>query len=176
MTQLQSKARKGAALAVVALMFAALTALFVGSAFAQDLACPAGGRGGAAGDGGRTAGGNGGLAFTVPGFAAALFGGFTSLTGTMLGGVVLGVVEAVVIAAPWPAGPLQTVLTKAGTGQFVAFVLIIVVLSHSFSAAGSCSSVSRCGGFAARSSCRRTDGRNASGAREGPRSASGPGD
>jgi hypothetical protein len=68
MTQLQSKARKGAALAVIGLMFAALTVLFVGSAFAQDLACPAGGRGGAAGDGGRTTGGNGGLAFTVPGF------------------------------------------------------------------------------------------------------------
>jgi len=68
MTQLQSKARKGAALAIVGLMLAAVTALFAGSAFAQDMACPAGGRGGAAGDGGRTTGGNGGLAFTVPGF------------------------------------------------------------------------------------------------------------
>ena len=68
MTQLQSRVRKGAALAVVGLMVAALTVLFAGAAFAQSTACPAGGRGGAGGDGGRTSGGNGGLAFTVPGF------------------------------------------------------------------------------------------------------------
>jgi hypothetical protein len=68
MTQLQSKARKGAALAVIGLMLAALTVLFAGAAVAQDLACPAGGRGAAGGDGGRSSGGNGGLAFTVPGF------------------------------------------------------------------------------------------------------------
>src|SRR6266550_289358 len=39
--------------------------------------------------------------FTVPGFAAALFGGFTSMVGTFIGGLVLGVVESLVIAAPW---------------------------------------------------------------------------
>jgi hypothetical protein len=80
MTQLQSRARKGAALAVVGMMLAALTVLFAGAAFAQSTACPAGGRGGAGGDGGRTSGGNGGLAFTVPGFGTT--GDATAAGGT----------------------------------------------------------------------------------------------
>jgi len=64
----------------------------------------------------------------VPGFAAALFGGFTSLMGTFLGGIVLGLVESAVIAAPWPNGVLSQLFTKAGTGQFVAFLVIVGVL------------------------------------------------
>ena len=71
MTQFQSKARKGAALAVIGLMFAAVTMMLASAAMAQDLACPAGGRGGAGGNGGRSSGGNGGLAFTVPAFGTA---------------------------------------------------------------------------------------------------------
>jgi len=70
MIQLQSKARKGAALTVIGLMFAAVTVMFASAAMAQDLACPAGGRGGSGGDGGRSSGGNGGLAFTVPAFGS----------------------------------------------------------------------------------------------------------
>jgi branched-chain amino acid transport system permease protein len=64
----------------------------------------------------------------VPGFAAALFGGFTSLIGTFCGGLVLGLVESVVIAAPWPEGFLQQLFTKAGTSQMVGFVVIVAVL------------------------------------------------
>ena len=65
------KLRKGAVLLTLTMMFAALTALLAGAASAQDLACPAGARGGAGGDAGRTTGGNGGLAFTVGGFATS---------------------------------------------------------------------------------------------------------
>jgi len=64
----------------------------------------------------------------VPGFAAALFGGFTSLLGTFLGGIVLGLVESATTAAPWPHGILNDLFTHQGTGQFVAFLAIVVVL------------------------------------------------
>jgi hypothetical protein len=57
-------------LSLAAVLVAAVSVLFAGAASAQDLACPAGGRGGAGGDAGRSTGGNGGLAFTVPGFAS----------------------------------------------------------------------------------------------------------
>lgn len=66
--------------------------------------------------------------FIVPGFAAALLGGFTSLVGTFLGGLVLGLVESFAIGAPWPGGWLEEIFTKSGTPQFVAFLVIIVVL------------------------------------------------
>jgi branched-subunit amino acid ABC-type transport system permease component len=64
----------------------------------------------------------------VAGFAAALFGGFTSLVGTFVGGLVLGIVSRAVIAAPWPAGVLRQMFTKAGTAEFVSFLVIVAVL------------------------------------------------
>jgi hypothetical protein len=64
---MRTQLRKGAALALIGMMVAALTVIFAGAAFAQSTSCPAGGRGGSGADGGRTTGGNGGLAFTVPG-------------------------------------------------------------------------------------------------------------
>jgi hypothetical protein len=82
MTQLQSRARRAGALALVAGLFAALTIVLAGSAFAQTEACPAGGRGGSGGNGGRTVGGNGGLAFTVPGLGTATAGSADASGGT----------------------------------------------------------------------------------------------
>src|SRR5438128_4554227 len=58
-------------LTLAAVLVAAVSVLFAGSASAQDLSCPAGARGGAGGDAGRTVGGNGGLAFTVGGLGTA---------------------------------------------------------------------------------------------------------
>jgi hypothetical protein len=55
---------------MVAGMLAAVSVLFAGAASAQDVACPAGARGGAGGDAGRSTGGNGGLGFTVGGLAS----------------------------------------------------------------------------------------------------------
>ena len=69
MTQLRSRARRGGVLVLVASLFAVVPVLFAVAAHAQTTACPAGGRGGAGGDGGRSTGANGGLSFTVPGFA-----------------------------------------------------------------------------------------------------------
>lgn len=67
--------------------------------------------------------------FIVPGFAAALFGGFTSLLGTFLGGLFLGVIEQVLKGATWwPNGFVQQMFTKAGTPQFVSFLVIVAVL------------------------------------------------
>ena len=60
--------KTGLVLVLVAGLFAAVSVLFAGAASAQTEACPAGARGGAGGNGGRTTGGNGGLAFTVGGF------------------------------------------------------------------------------------------------------------
>lgn len=56
-----------ALVAVTAIALATIVLLAVPGS-AQDVACPAGGRGGEGGDAGRSVGGNGGLAFTVPGF------------------------------------------------------------------------------------------------------------
>ena len=63
--------KKDAVLSLAAVLVAAVSVLFAGAASAQDLACPAGGRGGAGGDAGRSTGGNGGLAFTVGGLASS---------------------------------------------------------------------------------------------------------
>jgi hypothetical protein len=72
MTEVRSRARKSAlVLMLVAGLLAAVSVLFAGTASAQDVACPAGARGGAGGNAGKTAGGNGGLGFTVGGLATA---------------------------------------------------------------------------------------------------------
>ena len=72
MTQLRSRARRGGLLLFVASLFA--VAMFSATAHAQTTACPAGGRGGAGGDGGRSTGANGGLSFTVPGLGTVTGG------------------------------------------------------------------------------------------------------
>jgi hypothetical protein len=67
----RSRARRTAlVLMMVAGMLAAVSVLFAGAASAQEVACPAGARGGAGGDAGRSTGGNGGLGFTVGGLAS----------------------------------------------------------------------------------------------------------
>jgi hypothetical protein len=65
------KSRRGLLLVLIAGMFAAISVLLASGASAQDVACPAGARGGAGGNAGRTVGGNGGLAFTVGGLGTA---------------------------------------------------------------------------------------------------------
>lgn len=78
--------------------------------------------------------GNGNLDFTaltlliLPGFAAAMFGGFISLVGTFFGGLVLGVAEAVFVGIRWPDGLLRDIFSSAGLPQFVSFMVVIIVL------------------------------------------------
>src|SRR5436305_11259015 len=78
----RSRARRTAlVMMMVAGLLAAMTVLFAGAASAQEVACPAGARGGAGGDAGRSTGGNGGLGFTVGGFSSEV-GAATSAGGT----------------------------------------------------------------------------------------------
>lgn len=78
--------------------------------------------------------GSGNLDFTsltlliLPGFTAAMFGGFISLMGTFIGGIALGVAETVFIGVRWPDGFLADIFGGAGTPQFVSFLVVIVVL------------------------------------------------
>lgn len=78
--------------------------------------------------------GNGNLDFTaltlliLPGFAAAMFGGFISLVGTFLGGLTLGVAEALFVGYHWPEGILKDIFSSAGLPQFVSFLVVIIVL------------------------------------------------
>lgn len=78
--------------------------------------------------------GNGNLDFTaltlliLPGFTAAMFGGFISLVGTFLGGLALGIVEAMFIGIHWPSGVLSDIFGGAGVPQFVSFMVVILVL------------------------------------------------
>ena len=64
----------------------------------------------------------------LPGFAAAMFGGFISLVGTFLGGLALGVAQTVFIGISWPEGVLRDMFSAAGASQFVSFLVVIVVL------------------------------------------------
>jgi hypothetical protein len=66
---------------MVAGLLAAMSVLFAGAASAQEVACPAGARGGAGGDAGRSTGGNGGLGFTVGGFSTGTTGAATAAGG-----------------------------------------------------------------------------------------------
>jgi branched-chain amino acid transport system permease protein len=60
--------------------------------------------------------------FLIPAFTAAVLGGMTSLPGAFLGGVIVGVVEAVATSAPVfediPGSP----------GALLVFVVLLVVL------------------------------------------------
>jgi branched-chain amino acid transport system permease protein len=67
-------------------------------------------------------------ALLLPGFTAALFGGFISLVGTFLGGIALGVAQTVFIGINWPDGILRDMFSAAGASQFVSFMVVIIVL------------------------------------------------
>jgi hypothetical protein len=69
--QRPSRRRIGMSATIFAGLFVLASMLFVGSASAQTADCPAGARGGNAGDAGRSVAGNGGLAFTVGGFSTS---------------------------------------------------------------------------------------------------------
>jgi branched-chain amino acid transport system permease protein len=64
----------------------------------------------------------------LPGFIAAMFGGFTSLVGTFLGGLALGVVQNLFIGIHWPTDFLKQAFSAAGASQFVSFLVVVVVL------------------------------------------------
>lgn len=64
----------------------------------------------------------------LPGFTAALFGGFTSLVGTFVGGIALGVVSSLFVGITWPEGILRDVFNSAGVAQFVSFLVVTVLL------------------------------------------------
>lgn len=64
----------------------------------------------------------------LPGFTAAMFGGFISLVGTFLGGLALGVAQTVFVGISWPEGILRDMFSAAGASQFVSFMVVIVVL------------------------------------------------
>ena len=68
------------------------------------------------------------LLLILPGFTAAMFGGFISLVGTFLGGLALGVAQTLFIGIRWPEGILRDMFSAAGTSQFVAFLVVIIVL------------------------------------------------
>jgi branched-chain amino acid transport system permease protein len=64
----------------------------------------------------------------LPGFTAAMFGGFTSLVGTFLGGLALGVAQNLFIGIRWPTEGLQEAFSAAGAPQFVSFLVVVIVL------------------------------------------------
>jgi branched-chain amino acid transport system permease protein len=64
----------------------------------------------------------------LPGFTAALFGGFTSLVGTFLGGLALGVAQSLFVGVTWPEGILRDIFNSAGVAQFVSFLVVVIVL------------------------------------------------
>jgi ABC-type branched-subunit amino acid transport system permease subunit len=64
----------------------------------------------------------------VPGFTAAMFGGFTSLVGTFIGGLTLGVAQNLFIGIHWPTQVLRSAFSAAGAPQFVSFLVIVIVL------------------------------------------------
>ena len=62
----------------------------------------------------------------VKAFAAAVLGGIGNIRGAMLGGLLLGVVEALVPTAPWGAGQSWIGLEWTDVVAFVVLVLILV--------------------------------------------------
>ncbi|MBV8693796.1 MAG: ABC transporter permease, partial [Actinobacteria bacterium] len=64
----------------------------------------------------------------LPGFTAAMFGGFTSLVGTFVGGIVLGVAQSLFVGIDWPISFLKNAFSTAGAPQFVSFLVIVAVL------------------------------------------------
>src|SRR4051794_9279451 len=64
----------------------------------------------------------------VPGFAAALLGGFTSLTGTLLGGLALGVSVDLLRGLHWPKGILTSLFAANGSDAFIILAVVVGVL------------------------------------------------
>jgi branched-chain amino acid transport system permease protein len=65
----------------------------------------------------------------IPGikaFAAAVLGGIGNIRGAMLGGLLLGIAEAVIPTAPWVGGQNQWI--GAAWTDVVAFVILILIL------------------------------------------------
>jgi branched-chain amino acid transport system permease protein len=62
----------------------------------------------------------------VKAFAAAVLGGIGNIRGAMLGGLLLGVVEALVPTAPWGAGQSWIGLEWTDVVAFVVLVLVLV--------------------------------------------------
>jgi branched-chain amino acid transport system permease protein len=67
-------------------------------------------------------------ALLLPGFTAALFGGFSSLVGTFVGGLALGVAQTLFVGINWPSGVLRDMFSAAGAPQFVSFLVVVIVL------------------------------------------------
>jgi branched-chain amino acid transport system permease protein len=68
------------------------------------------------------------LLLMLPGFTAAMFGGFMSLVGTFLGGLALGVAQTLFVGISWPEGILRDMFSAAGASQFVSFMVVVIVL------------------------------------------------
>jgi branched-chain amino acid transport system permease protein len=62
----------------------------------------------------------------VKAFAAAVLGGIGNIRGAMIGGLLLGVVEALVPTAPWGAGQSWVGLEWTDVVAFVVLVLVLV--------------------------------------------------
>jgi branched-chain amino acid transport system permease protein len=62
----------------------------------------------------------------VKAFAAAVLGGIGNIRGAMIGGLLLGVVEALVPTAPWGAGQSWVGLQWTDVVAFVVLVLVLV--------------------------------------------------
>ncbi|MCW2761871.1 MAG: branched-chain amino acid transporter permease [Marmoricola sp.] len=62
----------------------------------------------------------------VKAFAAAVLGGIGNIRGAMLGGLLLGIVEALVPTAPWGAGQSWIGLQWTDVVAFVVLVLVLV--------------------------------------------------
>lgn len=64
----------------------------------------------------------------VFGFAASLIGGFTSLVGTLLGGLFIGLSTNLVAAAPWPDGFVSDIFSGKAGPTLVTLVLVVGLL------------------------------------------------
>lgn len=64
----------------------------------------------------------------VFGFAASLIGGFTSLIGTLAGGLLIGLSTNLVAAAPWPRGIVSDVLAGKAGPTLITLLLVVGLL------------------------------------------------
>lgn len=64
----------------------------------------------------------------VFGFAASLIGGFTSLIGTLAGGLLIGLSTNLVAAAPWPQGFVSDVLAGKSGPTLITLILVVGLL------------------------------------------------
>ncbi|MFP5321694.1 MAG: ABC transporter permease [Acidimicrobiia bacterium] len=64
----------------------------------------------------------------VFGFAASLIGGFTSLIGTLAGGLLIGLSTNLVAAAPWPQGFVSDILAGKAGPTLITLILVVGLL------------------------------------------------